>query len=607
MLLSLVASFAVSTVTTVNNVFAEVTEAGGDDFCYAGESDEDDGSDGTGVAPGDKVITVPIKIKDESATGKKAMKEIADAIGKKLHILPALVYAQMCQEAGPNGDSVLARQSKNFSGIKGSGGGVPTDGTGGEYQKFNSLSEYASRFAGILKSDGLSGVKDPADYVHRLKMMRYFTASEESYLAGVKALMAGYYGSNPNGAVDGAGAAGDDSSTPQGSWHKGDDSFAPDSLETTWTSGYGGNGGQQEDDSDDDTQGADAATGNWKDKNSDAYKNAKKAFNFLTKKLGFSGAGAAGVLGNFAIESGFNPQASNGTHFGLAQWSQERLNAGNMKGNDNSTLTFENEMKLVQKELNGNYKSVKSKVGRASDVKQAADDWDALYEVSGGASDGQRESAAEFFYKEFKGSSIDANDSLLGDASDAAIDATDSDDNSSKQNSGACGNGDGDSASSGDWDWPFKGVKDPPDYMDGGQFGNSAGSVGARGTSFHDGFDWSFGMNGVHSGSTVYAIHGGTVKDVKYASGLDWYVWVHSPDGYNEVYQETFDKSDIKVHEGQTVKTGDEIGTAHLNGHMHLGITKVNDFAKAEGSWNKDDGTWLDPVKVIKGENTDQK
>lgn len=156
------------------------------------------------------------------------------------------------------------------------------------------------------------------------------------------------------------------------------------------------------------------------------------------------------------------------------------------------------------------------------------------------------------------------------------------------------------SGASGDWQWPFDGVNDPPQYGDGGQFGESAASAMYRnGHTFHDGFDWSFGMNGVHSGSTVKAIHDGTVKSVAYAAGLDYYVWVASDDGYNEVYQETFDKSDIKVKEGDHVNAGDVIGTAHLNGHMHLGVTKESDFAKAESKAFTNDGTWLDPIKTI--------
>ena len=97
-----------------NSPRAAITESGADDYCYTGASNA---TDGTGVAPKDKVDTIPITVKDENATGKAAMKEIADAIGEKLNILPALVYAQMAQESGANGDSYLARTDKNFSGI----------------------------------------------------------------------------------------------------------------------------------------------------------------------------------------------------------------------------------------------------------------------------------------------------------------------------------------------------------------------------------------------------------------------------------------------------------------------------------------------------------
>lgn len=589
-LVMLVAICAPLAIGSAPPAYAEVTEAGGNDYCYTGNTT---GGDGTGVDPKDKVDTIPITVPDESKTGKAAMKEIADAIGEKLNILPALIYAQMCQEAGPNGDSQEAVNDKNFSGIKGSGGGIPSDGTGGQYQKFNSLSDYASRYAAILKNDGLSGVQTPEEYVHKLKEMRYFTAAESEYLAGVKALMAGYYGSDANGAASGTD---DNSVANEGAWHKGDNSFAPDSLNTTFTTGYGAGDEQQAEDDNDSAADANSAGGDWRDKNSDAYKNAKKLFKILTKKVGMSGAGAAGVLGNIAVESSFNPQASNGTHFGLAQWSQDRLNAANLKGYDKSTLTFENEVKLMQKELNGSYRAAKDKVGHATSVQQAADDWDSLYEQSGGASDGQREADAVWFYKEFDGSSIDADDSLLGATSDASIDVNGDDQN---KNSGACGAGD---VSSGEWGWPFKSVpkSGPTGYEDGQQFGQTSLARG-RG-HFHDGYDWGSAR---YSGD-ILAVHGGTVYKIANSGGRGWHIDVKSPDGYYETYQEfTSSRSDIKVNEGDTVTTGQPIAKLSSN-HLHLGISRT-EIEKAQSSWDLDNGTWLDPIKVIKGENIDQK
>lgn len=412
---------------------AEATEPGITDYCYTGGNSDGDSDSGDGN--GQKVDTIPIKLDNENLTGKAAMKEIADAIGKKLNILPALVYAQMCQEAGPNGDSQEAKNDKNFSGIKGSGGGTPSDGTGGTYQKFNSLSEYASRFAAILKNDGVDGCQSPEEYVHRLKMKHYFTASESEYLAGVKALMAGYYGDTSS---DVAAAGGEDSNgSGAGSWHKGDNTFAPDSLDTTWTNGYGNDDSQQQSSS----TGATGVGGEWTQPGTPSYNTAKAIFDFFTQKLGFSGAGAAGVVGNAYAESGFNPQASNGSHVGLFQWdTSNRLKGGNII-RSSSDYTVDNELKLAQWELNNKYQSVKNSVGHASDAQSAAIDWLDHYEIAPGQAEEKRKAAAVQAYQLFNGASISANDSLLG--SDAAT-ASSGLNSSANQVSGGkqCGNSD---------------------------------------------------------------------------------------------------------------------------------------------------------------------
>ena len=60
----------------------------------------------------------------------------------------------------------------------------------------------------------------------------------------------------------------------------------------------------------------------------------------------------------------------------------------------------------------------------------------------------------------------------------------------------------------------------------------------------------------------------------------------------------------ISVKEGDTVKTGDKIGVSRSGGeeysHLHLGISKEKDLGKALGKSFTDDGTWLNPVEVIK-------
>lgn len=588
-------------IMTSGSVTAAVTESGADDFCYTGTSDAD--SDGTGVAPKDKVDTIPITVEDENATGKAAMKEIADAIGKKLNILPALVYAQMAQESGANGDSYLAKTDKNYSGIKGEGGSAPTDGTGGTYQHFDSLSDYASRYAAILKNDGLSGMQTAEEYVHQLKNMNYFTDSEEHYLAGVKALMAGYYGDTSDGTSAVAGSD-ESSSSSNGSWHKGDDDFPSDDLNTTFTNGFG-SGDSEDDDSDStDTSDTQGVSGDWTQEGTEAYKNAKAIFDYFTKKLGFSGAGAAGVVGNAFVESTFNPKSVNpsGEVKGIFQWGAggkngDRLHAGGIIKSDDD-LTMEKELELAKYELNTTHKSVKQSVGKATNAQQAAHDWQYDYEGAQGQDDAKRQAAAVKAYQLFDGASIEADDSLLGasDVADAGLTDSTSD---SKKTSSACSD---QKADSGQWGWPFKSIPStgPTGYEEGQQFGVT--SFQRQGGNFHDGYDFGSAR---YSGD-VLAIHDGTVYKVGEAGdGRGIRVDVKSDDGYYEIYQEAFNSlSDVSVKEGDHVSVGDKIGTLTTE-HLHLGISKT-EIEKAQSSAFKDDGTWLDPIKVIKGENTDQ-
>lgn len=157
-----------------------------------------------------------------------------------------------------------------------------------------------------------------------------------------------------------------------------------------------------------------------------------------------------------------------------------------------------------------------------------------------------------------------------------------------------CSDGDDDGNVSGKWSWPFKGVTWDPSksYEDGQQFGHTGYRRG--GGNFHDGFD--FGSGKYHG--NVIAVHDGKVKFVGYKYGF-WIVWVVSSDGYNEIYQEAFgSKSDIAVKEGQSVKVGQKIGKL-TQSHLHLGISKKKLSDPCQHGYTND-GTWLDPIKVIK-------
>lgn len=144
------------------------------------------------------------------------------------------------------------------------------------------------------------------------------------------------------------------------------------------------------------------------------------------------------------------------------------------------------------------------------------------------------------------------------------------------------------------WDWPFP--QDGEGYFGGGQlFGVHAGGE-FRLNGFHDGLD--FGSID-HPGREVHAIHGGTVKIVGYGSGLSWYAVVDTGE-YLVVYQEAFSsKNNILVHEGQQISTGDVIGIRDTS-HVHIGITRDHNFNRALASSFINNGTWLDPQKIIR-------
>lgn len=147
-------------------------------------------------------------------------------------------------------------------------------------------------------------------------------------------------------------------------------------------------------------------------------------------------------------------------------------------------------------------------------------------------------------------------------------------------------------ATGGTWGWPF------PDVGEGHfsqvqSFGNDGGY---RQNSYHDGVD--FGSVD-HPGREVHCIHGGTVTIKSAMGGLGNFVVIHTPEGFNIVYQEAFSSpSNIIVSVGQKVKTGDLIGYRDTD-HVHIGVTK-QDFYQAVRNSFSPAGGWLDPVKLIK-------
>lgn len=154
------------------------------------------------------------------------------------------------------------------------------------------------------------------------------------------------------------------------------------------------------------------------------------------------------------------------------------------------------------------------------------------------------------------------------------------------------------SSAGGSWGWPFPSVGEGT-FSQAQKFGYDGGY---RQNSFHDGVD--FGSID-HPGSEVHAIHGGVVTNKAWASGgINYYVVTHSDDGYYCEYQEAFGSmSNITVNVGDKVKTGDIIGYRNTD-HLHVGVTK-SPLPGAFSHAFSNDGTWLDPIALIKSGGSD--
>lgn len=95
-------------------------------------------------------------------------------------------------------------------------------------------------------------------------------------------------------------------------------------------------------------------------------------FDFLTQEIGFSGAGAAGALAVAYRESNFRLDAQNpgGGVAGIFQWSgfsngvngNRITSEGSIKAGDTSTLTLENQLKLIKYELSNGYRKARDTV-----------------------------------------------------------------------------------------------------------------------------------------------------------------------------------------------------------------------------------------------------
>lgn len=352
------------------------------------------------------------------------------------------------------------------------------------------------------------------------------------------------------------------------------------------------------------------AGGSWTQQGTDAYKNAEAVFKYWTGK-GMSGAQAAGIVGNITVEDpGFVlDQAEIGAGAegggGLYQFTPKSKYLTDPKSD--KSWSVQNQGDVI---LNSAMSAVKQfmKETKGGTPEDAATVWMNTYELPAAServrTNSARRSGARKAYEMFGGANISGSDSILGDATGTA------DSGSNTQNDeNQCSTSSGDGAG-GDWGWPFASIKNnDPGLSAEQQFGYSASRMG----NFHDGIDLGDARYG---GQEIKAIHGGKVYKIGHKgytqSDLGYYIFIKSDDGYYEVYQEfAFSEAQaskyIKVKEGDTVKTGDVIGILPKNGsetsplvnHVHIGVSK-KELSAAELSAFRNDGTWLDPVQLIK-------
>ncbi|MCT3032719.1 tape measure protein [Pediococcus pentosaceus] len=146
--------------------------------------------------------------------------------------------------------------------------------------------------------------------------------------------------------------------------------------------------------------------------------------------------------------------------------------------------------------------------------------------------------------------------------------------------------GDGSGSYGGGWQSPGSGWT----HTDG--FGSP------RGGGVHDGNDFS-----ARVGTPFHAMHGGTVVRVGGAPAgwgpVGYNIVTRDSTGKEIIYQEFGNAKDVRVHQGQHVKTGDTLGVLGHSGlgtgpHLHVGLTKGGSVWSRNGMST---AGWLDITK----------
>lgn len=314
--------------------------------------------------------------------------------------------------------------------------------------------------------------------------------------------------------------------------------------------------------------------GDWRDKNSDTYKNMRYAADRFHKELHMSGDNIAAALAIGLRESGFNPKAVNpaGSVKGIWQWGNGGINGDRYK---DTADTAEAQVQLAINELKSSHKETMILLATANNISSSLVAWDTKFEGVT-ANDPQRkvadttktaEEIKKVFSLNFDGS-IDVfdknnNNSGIGDTASNA--------NAGSLQAAACDTG----LSSNNNGLPVKGT-----YNITGGYPNYAGISGAE----HYGVDFQTIDHALNSdGGNVYAVHDGTVVAKSSDSiGGNWVV-IKGTDGVFTYYGHAPSQAAIVVNTGDKVTAGQHIShqgqTGEATGiHVHFAVQTHDQF-----------------------------
>ena len=295
--------------------------------------------------------------------------------------------------------------------------------------------------------------------------------------------------------------------------------------------------------------------------------NAEKAYNFLvTTPISTNGnrpltaAQAAGAVGNLMRESAgdtynLRTDASNGTHFGIAQWGARFAalkNFAEAKGTEWTDL--KTQLEFIVYELENEESAVikdsdfKNAPNTETGARLAAIRWDKFYERSGGSGLDKRQDNAVRAFNDFSNNTGDS--SITDEEADPNRENASANEDEVQALSYSSNDSAGCAATSAEYVFPLKATK-----VDVRKWGNNPGDNEWRSGLYHENvFTGYFAVDIMApEGTPVVAFRGGEVIDVSVGSRSELRVQIKDSDGYTYFY------THLSRSRGASVKKNDKV------------------------------------------------